>query len=85
MEPAFETLDQIHCGDAAEVATKLPSYVADGIVTSPPYFRQRDYQEATQLGSEPTPDEYVRRLVHVFRECRRVLKPTGTAGGVLGD
>jgi site-specific DNA-methyltransferase (adenine-specific) len=85
MEPAFETLDQIHCGDAAEVATKLPSNVADGIVTSPPYFRQRDYQEATQLGSEPTPDEYVRRLVDVFRECRRVLKPTGTAWVVLGD
>ncbi|MEE3371633.1 MAG: site-specific DNA-methyltransferase [Planctomycetota bacterium] len=85
MEPAFETFDQIHCGDAAEVLAKLPSDVADGIVTSPPYFRQRDYREASQLGSERTPDEYVRRLVRVFQECRRVLKPTGTAWVVLGD
>ena len=85
MEPAFETLDQILCGDASTVLTKLPQNTVDGIVTSPPYFRQRDYHEATQLGSERTPDEYVQRLVGVFQECRRVLKPTGTAWVVLGD
>ncbi len=41
-------------------------------VTSPPYFGLRDYGVAGQIGMEATPDEYVARLVTVFRELRRV-------------
>ncbi len=38
-----------------------------------------------QLGMEPTLEAYVARLVSVFRDLRRVLKPTGTAWLNLGD
>lgn len=38
-----------------------------------------------QIGMESTPDEYVDRLVEVFREVGRVLVPTGTCWIVLGD
>lgn len=38
-----------------------------------------------QLGLEPTPEEYVARLVEVFREVRRVLRKDGTLWLNLGD
>jgi DNA modification methylase len=37
------------------------------------------------LGLETTPDAYVEHVVDVFREVRRVLRPTGTVWLNLGD
>jgi len=54
-------------------------------VTSPPYFSLRDYGVAGQIGLEPTPTEFVQRLVEVFREVRRVLRDDGTLWLNLGD
>lgn len=54
-------------------------------VTSPPYFGLRDYGNDGQIGLEPTPDEYVSKLVEVFREVRRVLRDDGTLWLNLGD
>ncbi|WP_035201487.1 DNA-methyltransferase [Agrobacterium tumefaciens] len=65
--------------------TRLPSSQVDAIVTSPPYFGQRDYSHPDQIGHEDTADEYIARLVGVFREARRVLKDAGTLWLNLGD
>jgi len=54
-------------------------------VTSPPYWGLRDYGVEGQIGLEKTPDEYVERMVTVFREVRRVLKDDGTLWLNLGD
>jgi DNA modification methylase len=54
-------------------------------VTSPPYFGLRDYGHAGQIGLEQTPDEFVAKLVEVFREVRRVLRDDGTVWLNLGD
>lgn len=54
-------------------------------VTSPPYFGLRDYGMAGQIGLEPTPDEFVAKLVAVFREVRRVLTDDGTCWVNMGD
>lgn len=54
-------------------------------VTSPPYFGLRDYGHEGQIGLEPTPDEYVARLVEVFRGVRRVLRDDGTLWLNIGD
>jgi DNA modification methylase len=54
-------------------------------VTSPPYWGLRDYGHDGQLGLESTPDEYVARMVGVFREVRRVLADDGTLWLNLGD
>jgi DNA modification methylase len=54
-------------------------------VSSPPYFRQRDYGVAGQWGQEESPELYVDRLVVLFREVRRVLTDSGTLWLVLGD
>lgn len=62
----------------------------DLIVTSPPYYGLRSYQDggkhyATQIGSEPTPGQYIDALIDVTREMVRVLKPTGSMWINLGD
>jgi DNA modification methylase len=62
----------------------------DLVVTSPPYFALRSYQDggehyAGQIGDEPTPAEFVSSLLHVTRECVRVLKPSGSLWVNLGD
>lgn len=55
------------------------------VVTSPPYWGLRDYGVESQIGLEPTPEAYVERMVEVFREVRRVLRPDGTVWLNLGD
>ena len=68
----------------------LPDNSVDLVVTSPPYFALRSYQDGGehydgQIGAEPTPDEFVTALLEVTRECMRVLKPSGSIWVNLGD
>lgn len=72
-------------GDALEVLRTLPDGFVHTCVTSPPYWGLRDYGVEGQIGLEPTPEEYVERLVEVFREVRRVLRDDGTLWLNLGD
>ncbi|MDD5049641.1 MAG: site-specific DNA-methyltransferase [Methanoregulaceae archaeon] len=55
------------------------------VVTSPPYWGLRDYGVEGQIGLEKTPEEYVQRMVEVFREVRRVLRDDGTVWLNIGD
>jgi DNA modification methylase len=72
-------------GDALSTLQQLPPDTFQCCVTSPPYWAMRDYGLDQQIGLEPTLDEYVAKLVEVFREVRRVLAPTGTVWLNLGD
>ena len=66
----------------------LPTLEAGSVqtcVTSPPYFRLRDYGVEGQHGMEETPEAFVANLVAVFREVRRVLRDDGTLWLNLGD
>jgi len=72
-------------GDAAVELSKLPDGCVQTCVTSPPYWGLRDYGAAGQIGLEATPEEYVAKLVEVFREVRRVLRDDGTLWLNLGD
>ncbi len=72
-------------GDALDVLRALPDESIACCVTSPPYWRLRDYGVAGQIGLETTPDEYVARLVAVFSEVHRVLADDGTLWLNLGD
>ena len=85
LEWRMTTMNTIACGDAATELRQLAGDSVDCIVTSPPYYRQRDYQEPGQLGGESDPAAYLAALRAVFRECLRVLKPTGTLWLNLGD
>jgi len=72
-------------GDALATLRTLPDAVAQTCVTSPPYYGLRDYGAAGQIGLEQSPEEYIARLVDVFREVRRVLCDGGTLWVVIGD
>jgi len=72
-------------GDAATRLRALPPSTVDCVVTSPPYFRLRDYGVTGQLGMEATVDDWAANLVAVFREVARVLTPTGSLWLNLGD
>ncbi|MCE9527453.1 MAG: site-specific DNA-methyltransferase [Planctomycetales bacterium] len=83
---AVPSLNRIYHGDNLAVLSGWAENLVDCIVTSPPYYRQRDYAgEAKQVGLEESPQEYVRRLVAIFGECRRVLKEAGSLWLVIGD
>ena len=75
----------IRQGDCLGLLREMAAGSVRCCVTSPPYWGLRDYGHEGQLGLEPTPEEYVARLVEVFREVRRVLADDGTLWLNLGD
>lgn len=75
----------ILAGDALARLETLPDNSIDSIVTSPPYFRLRNYGHDGQLGLEAHVDGWVDELCAVLAECARVLVPTGTVWLNLGD
>jgi len=78
-------LNHIYTGDATTVLHTLPDNSVDCVVTSPPYYGLRDYGVAGQIGLEESPEAYIERLMDVFRQVQRVLKPTGTLWLNIGD
>lgn len=77
---------QVHCGSALDVLKALPEASVDCVVTSPPYFGQRDYgNHPKELGRAETLDRYVERLVEIFEVMFSVVKPGGCVWLNLGD
>ena len=78
-------VNRLLIGDCCEQLATLPAECVQTCVTSPPYWGLRDYGHDDQIGLEDTPEEYVEKLVAVFREVRRVLRDDGTLWLNLGD
>jgi DNA modification methylase len=78
-------LDIIHAIDCLKGLQSLPDNIIQCCVTSPPYWRQRDYQMEGQYGTEDSIEAYVCNLKNVFAEVYRILKPDGTLWLNLGD
>lgn len=76
---------QVLVGDAHARLLRLPGRSLDMVLTSPPYFRCRDYQAVGQLGLESQITDWVTGLRRVTAELARVLVPTGTLWLNLGD
>jgi DNA modification methylase len=72
-------------GDVLDVLKEMPADSIHCCVTSPPYWGLRDYGVEGQIGLEPTGDVYISRMVEVFREVGRVLRPDGTCWLNIGD
>ncbi len=84
-ETELEIRNRIVCGDSADELKKFPCDSVQMIITSPPYYRQRDYSSENQIGCENKPEDYIENLVKVFDECKRVLKPNGLFWLNIGD
>ena len=76
---------EVRTCDVVDGLRAMPAASAQCVVTSPPYWGLRDYGVAGQLGLEPDFEAYLARLVGVFREVRRVLRPDGTLWLNMGD
>ena len=73
-----------YCGDALQVLETLPTDSIDCVMTSPPYWGQRDYGGGG-IGLEKSWQDYVADLTAIFAELKRVLKPTGSFWLNMGD
>lgn len=76
--------------NASALDLPLADSSVDLIITSPPYFALRSYRDGDehydgQIGSEPTPQDFLEALWAATREMVRVLKPTGSIWVNLGD
>ena len=72
-------------GDCLEILPTLEAESVQMCCTSPPYYGLRDYQVSGQLGLESTLEEYLEKMVAVFREVKRVLRSDGTCWLNMGD
>jgi DNA modification methylase len=88
-------LDRLVVGDALDVVRSLPSDLVQAVVTSPPFWGQRTYEDETPVtwrggeqvafGREDTPAEYAVHSAEVLAELSRVIKPRGTIWWNVGD
>lgn len=78
-------INEIYNSECLSGLKSIPNNSIQCCVTSPPYYGLRDYGNKRQIGLEKTPEEYIQKLVDVFREVRRVLKDDGTLWVNIGD
>jgi site-specific DNA-methyltransferase (adenine-specific) len=78
-------LDTVQCSEALTFLKTLPDGAIQSVITSPPYFGQRDYGVDAQIGLETHPDDYIKALTEVFQEVHRVLTKNGTLWLNIGD
>src|ERR1035441_1027192 len=77
VHPPAPMTESCICGDARQMSEVANNSVAL-VVTSPPYFAGKQYEE--ELDREGVPGsylEYLQLLREVFAECKRVLEPGG--------
>ncbi len=70
---------------SSESMDEVSDQSIDLIVTSPPYWKKRNYGVDGQIGLETSPNDYLNNLLKVFDECKRVLKDDGSMFIVIGD
>lgn len=78
-------LNKIYNMDCYEGLKQLGNESVNCCITSPPYWGLRDYGVSGQIGVESSVDDYIEKLVLVFREVKRVLRADGTLWLNLGD
>jgi site-specific DNA-methyltransferase (adenine-specific) len=71
-------VDKIWCHDASDMGRYVEDKSVALVVTSPPYFAGKAYEEALGEGHIPADyDDYLRMLHRVFEQCRSKLEPGG--------
>jgi len=79
-------INKIICGNSLDLIKKLPNNSINLIITSPPYFQQRDYGgHKDEIGNEKRVEDYIHNLLKLFHECVRVIKQDGSIVFNIGD
>ena len=84
-------VNKIIQGDTLEVLKTFESESVDCVITSPPYFALRSYlskdhpDKSKEIGSENSMEEHIEVLMKIFKELKRVLKPSGSFWLNYGD
>jgi len=78
-------INHIYQGDSLATLKTLPDNSINCCITSPPYYGLRDYGVDGQIGLEETPEQFINKLVEIFREVVRILKDDGTLWVNIGD
>lgn len=81
----MEFLNKIILSDCLEGIKRMPDSSVDCCISSPPYWGLRDYGVDGQIGLEENYSEFIAKLIELYSEIQRVLKPTGTCFVNLGD
>lgn len=70
-------IDRVYCSDSRSMP-EVPDRSVALVVTSPPYFAGKEYEQAVGVGGVPaTYLEYLTMLRDVFAECAMKLEPGG--------
>jgi site-specific DNA-methyltransferase (adenine-specific) len=77
-------VNKIICADCKEILKTIPSNSVDLVITSPPYFQQREYGGGG-IGNENNVEDYIDNIMDVFRQCIRITKKTGSVVFNIGD
>ena len=78
-------------GNVSETLKELPDNSVNCCVTSPPYYGLRSYadddnpEKIYEIGNEETPEDFIKRLVEVFSQVKRVLTEDGVCFINIGD
>lgn len=75
-------------GDCLTALKEFPTASVNCIITSPPYWGMRIYDNAddeNEVGNEKNFHEYVKKLTDIFSEAKRVLTDEGSFWLNLGD
>lgn len=78
-------MNQVICGDSLTVLNSMSDNSINCCITSPPYYKQRDYKSPYQIGQEDTPETYVLKLLEILQQVHRILNQDGTLWLNLGD
>jgi len=78
-------INKVHNLDCFEGIKQLDDKSVDMVITSPPYWALRDYGIDKQFGLQPTFEKYVKQLIKLFDEIKRVLKDDGSCWVNVGD
>ena len=81
----MEIINKIILSDCLEGIKQMPDSIVDCCISSPPYWGLRDYGVDGQIGLEENYSEFIAKLIELYSEIQRVLKPTGTCFVNLGD
>lgn len=76
---------KIYYGDALSILKTIETNSIQCCITSPPYWGLRDYGIENQIGAEYHLEEYIEKLVTIFKEVKRVLTNDGTLWLNIGD